>query len=57
VGVDHGRAHVGVAEQFLDGADVVAGLEQHSLGCLTEQARGFGRGGRRADCWHNNPRQ
>ena len=24
VGVDHGRAHVAVAEQFLDGADVVA---------------------------------
>ncbi len=28
VGVDHGRGYVAVAEEFLDGSDVVAGLEQ-----------------------------
>jgi len=28
VRVDHGGAHVAVAEQFLHGADVVAGLQQ-----------------------------
>jgi len=28
VGVDHGGAHILVAEQFLDGADVVAILEE-----------------------------
>ena len=28
MGVDHGRADVGVAEQLLHGADVGAGLEQ-----------------------------
>ena len=28
VGVDHRRAHVIVAEQLLDGADIVAGLEE-----------------------------
>ena len=28
VGVDHGGGDVAVAEEFLDGADVVAGLEQ-----------------------------
>ena len=28
VGIDHGRGHVAVAEQFLDGSDVLAGFEQ-----------------------------
>lgn len=28
MGVDHGRCDVGVAEQLLDGSDVVAGFEQ-----------------------------
>jgi hypothetical protein len=28
VGVDHGGAHVGVAEQFLDCADIVAVFEE-----------------------------
>ena len=30
MGVDHGGTHVFVAEQFLDGANVVAGFEQMS---------------------------
>jgi hypothetical protein len=29
--------------------------EAHGLGDLIEQARGFGWGGRGADCLHNNP--
>ena len=28
VGVDHGGAHVAVAQQFLDRADVIVGLQQ-----------------------------
>src|SRR5437773_5996396 len=28
VGVDHGRGHVAVAEELLDGADVIAGLQE-----------------------------
>jgi hypothetical protein len=36
VGVDHGRADVGVAEQFLDGADIVAGFEQVCGEAMTE---------------------
>jgi methionyl-tRNA synthetase len=28
MGVDHGGAHIGMAQQFLHGADVVARLQQ-----------------------------
>ena len=40
VGVDHRRADVIVAEQFLDGADVVAVFEQVCGEGMTESMRG-----------------
>ena len=39
MGVDHGGANIGVAEEFLDGADVVAIFEQV---CCKRMAEGVG---------------
>jgi hypothetical protein len=36
VGVDHGGADVGMAEEFLDGADIVAGFEEVGGEAVTE---------------------
>jgi hypothetical protein len=55
VGVDHGRLDVLVAEEFLDGADIVIGLKKMCSERVTErvgadglgdfgQARGFSNG-------------
>ena len=35
VGIDHRGAHVAVAEEFLDGSDVVAGLQKKKRGPAT----------------------
>ena len=50
MGVDHGCRHVGVAEELLDGADVVAGFEQ--MGGKTV-AQGVAGGGFRDACFQN----
>jgi hypothetical protein len=36
VGVDHGGSHAVVAEEFLDGADIVAGLEEVRRKAVTQ---------------------
>ena len=44
MGVDHGRAHVLVAEQFLYRADVVAGLQEMGGEGMAEGMSGCGFG-------------
>ena len=40
VGVDHGGAHVGVAEQFLHGANIVVALQQMRRERMAQRVRG-----------------
>ncbi len=44
VGINHRRGHVAVAEEFLDGSDVLAGLEQVGREGVPERVarRGYG---------------